>query len=169
MPLAALALVAASAAARLAVAQEVPARVAAHPVEVRTVHDRSTGLPSDDVLHVELDAEGRPVVTTSAGVFRLDAGRWQPHGSPPARLEAAPARAGIRQSATSRDGRTAEARTDGLFLKGRGGQWERVRPSDGRRSWAPVDVRGVAFDGDDRLWFAAPQGVGRLDGANRTL
>ena len=102
-------------------------------------------------------------------MVRLDAGRWQPHGSQPARLEAAPARVGIRQSATSRDGRTAEARADGLFLKGRDGQWERVRPSDRRRSWAPVDVRGVAFDADDRLWFAAPQGVGRLDGANTTL
>jgi hypothetical protein len=70
----------------------------------------------------------------------------------------------VRQSATARDGRTAVAAKDGLYLGG-----QRVFPKAGNRSWAPDDVRGVAFDSRDRLWFASPQGVGRLEGNQWTL
>jgi hypothetical protein len=79
------------------------------------------------------------------------------------------AQSGIRQSATARDGRAASAARDGLFLKRPGGQWERLFPKAGNRSWAPDDVRGVAFDSRDRLWFASPQGVGRLEDNQWTL
>jgi hypothetical protein len=42
-------------------------------------------------------------------------------------------------------------------------------PRDGVKSWAPHDVRGVAFDTKGRLWFASPQGVGKRDGDAWTL
>jgi ligand-binding sensor domain-containing protein len=29
--------------------------------------------------------------------------------------------------------------------------------------WAPINVRGVAYDSRGRLWFASPQGVGCFD------
>ena len=52
----------------------------------------------------------------------------------------------------------------GLFQKQANGQWTRLFPADKTgRSWAPINVRGVAYDTRGRLWFASPQGVGRLD------
>ena len=52
----------------------------------------------------------------------------------------------------------------GLFQKETDEKWTRLFPADkARRSWAPINVRGVAFDTRGRLWFASPQGVGRLD------
>ena len=52
----------------------------------------------------------------------------------------------------------------GLFEKESDGKWTRFFPADkSGRSWAPVNVHGVAFDTLGRLWFASPQGVGRFD------
>ncbi len=52
----------------------------------------------------------------------------------------------------------------GLFEKRAEGHCTRLFPADKTgRSWAPVNVRGVAYDTQGRLWFASPQGVGRLD------
>lgn len=38
--------------------------------------------------------------------------------------------------------------------------WQPLYPQQGKRSWRPVDVRGVALDRSGSLWFACPQGVG---------
>jgi hypothetical protein len=75
----------------------------------------------------------------------------------------------VRQVAVARDGRMAAAAVEGLFVRSKGAAWSRVFPQDGARSWAPVDVRGVAFEAKDRMWFASPQGVGVLDGARWRL
>jgi len=69
----------------------------------------------------------------------------------------------VRQVAVARDGRVAVAAMAGLFIREAAGQWEGVYPRDGGRSWAPYDVRGVAFDSKGRWWFASPQGAGRLE------
>lgn len=51
----------------------------------------------------------------------------------------------------------------GLFQQ-ENGQWTRLFPADkAGRSWAPIHVRGVAYDARGRLWFTSPQGAGRLD------
>jgi hypothetical protein len=81
----------------------------------------------------------------------------------------APLERDIRQTAIARDGRVAAAGGAGLWLRPPGGKWQRVLPKSGNRSWAPDDVRGVAFDSEDRLWFASPQGAGRFDGTHWTL
>ena len=71
----------------------------------------------------------------------------------------------VRQVALSGDGAIAVAADAGLFRRDSGGEWTQLYPnSDDGRSWAPRDVRGVAFDKDGRLWFASPQGVGCFDG-----
>ena len=75
----------------------------------------------------------------------------------------------MRQTATARDGRVAAAAAGGLFLKRNGAPWQRLFPKAGNRSWAPDDVRAVAFDSRGRLWFASPQGAGCLDGNQWTL
>jgi len=68
-----------------------------------------------------------------------------------------------RQVACDSQGRIAVAGEAGLYLTGSGGRWERLFPNDeAGRSWAPRDVRAVAFDREDRLWFASPQGAGCL-------
>ena len=61
-------------------------------------------------------------------------------------------------------GRVAVAAESGLFLSDSDGGWKALFPRDDKRSWAPYDVRGVAFDSEDRLWFASSQGVGVGDG-----
>jgi len=38
--------------------------------------------------------------------------------------------------------------------------WRALHPRHDKQSWAPADVRGVAVDRFERLWFACPQGVG---------
>jgi hypothetical protein len=75
----------------------------------------------------------------------------------------------VRQVAVARDGRVAVAAASGVFLRDGPGGWRALFPFDGRRSWAPRDVRGVAFDTEDRLWFASPQGIGALEGGRWRL
>ncbi|QDT48063.1 Two component regulator propeller [Symmachiella dynata] len=77
--------------------------------------------------------------------------------------------ADVRQIVRATDGRIALAAQAGLFLGGEDSPWVQLFPRAGNRSWAPHDVRGVAFDRQDRLWFASPQGVGVLDGEAWTL
>jgi len=69
----------------------------------------------------------------------------------------------VRQVAVAADGRIAVAALAGLFVKQPGSAWVAVYPRNDKRSWAPYDVRGVAFDSKDRLWFASAQGAGCED------
>ena len=140
-----------------------PVRVGTFDAEIATFFDKSSGLPSDDVVRVTVDARGEITAVTSSGA-------WIYSGSgKPARTISATSPASAIPSATARDGRVAEARPDGLFLRSRSGRFERLFPKTATRSWAPVDVRGVAFDSKERLWFASPQGAGCLDGTSWTL
>lgn len=68
------------------------------------------------------------------------------------------------RSIRAKDGRVAEIKDGALYLQG-----TLVSPRQGDRSWALRDVKGIAFDNRDRLWFASPQGVGVLDGESWTL
>jgi hypothetical protein len=141
----------------LPAAEITPVRVGAFAAEVRTVFDKSSGLPADDVRSVSIDATGQPLVVTAAGTVKRSGNAWvaapQPSFAP----------------VISPDGRIAEARAGGLFLKAPNGAWERLFPRTATRSWAPVDVRGVAFDSRGRLWFASSQGVGCMEGSAWSL
>ncbi|MCX7605027.1 MAG: hypothetical protein N2036_13200 [Bryobacteraceae bacterium] len=137
--------------AALALAQ--PLRVGVFPQESRTEFTTAQGLPSNDVRRVWIDARSGVRALTAAGAARFDGARWIPEAAepPPAHIARGP------------DGTVAEARAEGLFLRRRGRAAERLFPSDGRRSWAVRDVRGVAFDAHGRLWFCSPQGAGALE------
>lgn len=137
-----------------------PLTVGRFAAETRTFYGKAKGLPADDVLSVRVDAAGAVTAFTSAGAATLNNGKWT--ASP----QKAPASS---NTARARDGRVAEARADGLYLKTGAGPAQRLFPKTATQSWAPVDIRGVAFDSKDRLWFASPQGVGVLDGATWTL
>ncbi len=138
-------------------------RISGFAAEVRTFYGVKDGLPSDDVRRVTVDASGRVTAVTAAGAATLRDGKWVV--TPGAKQDST----ATRQVAHAADGRVAEARADGLFLKRGSGAWERLLPTADSRSWAPVDVRGVAFDSKGRLWFASPQGTGVLDGDKWTL
>lgn len=133
-------------------AQTPPVRIGAFAAESRTFYTAAGGLPSDDLRSVQLDPAGAPTVITASGAATFVNGVWKPAAVPPPapRLN-------------------AEARPDGLYVKTESGLWERQFPRSGARSWAPVDVRGVAYDTRGRLWFASPQGAGVLDGSTWTL
>jgi hypothetical protein len=74
-----------------------------------------------------------------------------------------------RQIAIGPSGKVAVAANEGLFVRNAAGTWTREYPRDSKRSWAPVDVRGVVYDSRGHLWFAAPQGVGRREGGEWKL
>ncbi|MFN0171122.1 MAG: hypothetical protein ACKV22_32295 [Bryobacteraceae bacterium] len=72
-------------------------------------------------------------------------------------------KADVRQIAVAPSGQVAVAAGEGLFVKSGSNTWTAVYPQDGDKSWAPRDVRGVAYDSKGRLWFGSPQGAGCLD------
>ncbi len=69
----------------------------------------------------------------------------------------------VRGAAMGGRGDLAVAAEAGLFLR-RDDAWEPLHPQDGAKSWAPRDVRAVAYDRRGRLWFASPQGAGCREG-----
>jgi hypothetical protein len=89
------------------------------------------------------------------GLFRLSAG-----GASLAPVSFAPGSIDVRQIAIGPTGEVAVAAREGLFTIGGAGEVRSLTPADGQRSWAPRDVRGVAYDSAGRLWFASPQGAG---------
>lgn len=119
------------------------------------LHGASFSLPPVKVN--QITAGEKPSLATDAGLyilggkkFVLDSGLARLLGSEKA----------VRQVAVAADGRIAVAALAGLFLRQAGGAWGAVYPRDATRSWAPYDVRGVAFDSKDRLWFSSAQGAG---------
>jgi hypothetical protein len=135
-----------------------PLTVGRFQAEVRTEFTAAQGLPSNDVQRIWIGADGRPHALTAAGGARFDGERWTEEKAAPPPLAAA-----------GPGGIIAEGRADGLYTRRRTGRWERLFPSDGSRSWAVRDARGVVFDARGRLWFCSPQGVGVLDGEKWTL
>ena len=71
-----------------------------------------------------------------------------------------PSKYRVNQIAAASDGTLFVASSGGLFRRVEKG-WVPLGITDGLgRAWAVEDVLGVAFDGQDRLWFATKAGVG---------
>ncbi len=121
--------------------------------------ERVSAVPRHAVCCVASGPEGTIWLGTDKGLFRLARNEFRP-----AQYQSALQVAGksIRQVAAGPNGEVAVAAESGLFLQ-RDGRWEALFPREGSRSWAPHDVRGVAFDSRGRLWFASVQGAGCLD------
>ncbi len=114
------------------------------------------------------DLIGGPSIwlATSEGLYELVTEGMQPVAEFMNLLDATRA---VQQVAVCADGRTAVAAKAGLFLHTKAQGWQRLFPAEDHRSWAVQDVRGVAFDSRNRLWFASPQGCGVLDDRGWTL
>ncbi len=108
-----------------------------------------------------LAAAGQVWVATSTGLLALESNQLVPVAALNTLLGE---QKDVRQVAARSDGSVAVAADAGLFWRDSGSNWRAVYPHQAGRSWAPRDVRGVAYDAQGRLWFASPQGVGRLDG-----
>jgi len=104
-------------------------------------------------------------VAADSGFYRVSITGWEPDAELADLIGADATLVDVATSGRGADHQIAIASDAGLFqFKDSISVWERLFPSDGNRSWAPVDVRGVAYDSKGRLWFASPQGVGRFDG-----
>jgi hypothetical protein len=158
-----------SAAAALGTAEVQSAPGGRFDQQVATRYSVGDGLPSPDVRRIVLSDDGRVLAETSAGWATFESDRWRPTAPPSPSSSETPGVPGVRARATSPSGTEAIASADGLFSRSApGAEWQRLRPSDGRRSWAPRDVRDVAFDHRGGLWFASPQGVGHCPAPCRT-
>ncbi len=140
-------------------------RVGTFQAEVRRFYTVADGLPSDDVSRVVI-AGGDVYAVTAKGAAKLTAGKWTAVPNVPAQPHPdLTSLTNVRQWAVRPNGRAAAAAMSGLYVRDTAGKWNTQFPRDERgRSWAPHDVRGVAFDAAGRLWFASAQGAGCFDG-----
>jgi hypothetical protein len=113
--------------------------------------ERAGALPAGEARSIAI-AGSTVYLATNHGLFRSGGASFTAVQS---------AARDIRQVAARPDGEIAVAAAEGLFVGH--GDLDRVFPADAGRSWAPVDLRGVAYDSGGRLWFASPQGAGRRD------
>ncbi|HWB98231.1 MAG TPA: hypothetical protein VG672_16070 [Bryobacteraceae bacterium] len=95
-------------------------------------------------------------LATARSLFALERSRLVSVPLPQPQIE-------IRQIAVDASGNLALAAEEGLFLRDAAGHWAAEYPRESHRSWAPRDLRAVAYDAGNRLWFAGPQGAGRRD------
>jgi len=108
-------------------------------------------LPWADVRQVLRHAE-QVWVATPADPFVIANGRAQSLGWP--------SKFRVNQIAAAPDGTLWAASSGGLFSRSENG-WTPRGITDGRgRGWAVLDVLGVAWDQQGRLWFACAAGVG---------
>jgi hypothetical protein len=122
------------------------------------------GAPAEAVQ--ALAANGQAVAVIAGGKVYVQAGgAWSvletvvPRNAKLALNGVKPVIKGARGVAVGPEGVVAVAAEDGLFEGDR-----RLYPRQGSRSWAPRDVPAVAYDGEGRLYFASPQGVGIRSG-----
>ncbi|MCG3199822.1 MAG: hypothetical protein GHCLOJNM_04349 [bacterium] len=146
--------------------------------EVATKFTEAEGLPSADVRWIEI-SEG-VVAHTMMGSVRWDGSRWTPSEAIPPEsapnlglldetaLELVGGKGAVRQVASGKDGALAVASESGLFLKSNG-EWSKVYPGEGARSWSAADCRCAAFDSKGALWVGCPQGLGKLEAGKWTL
>jgi hypothetical protein len=131
--------------------------------EVAVHYTASDGIPSGDVESLSIDGEGRPVVTTSVGAARYDAGRWrivtdseEPDSSEPI----APSGVQVRHYANNNAGAFLAAGRDGLFERVGEEDWKKVVANDALgRHWGVERIGAATYDEQDRLWFGVQAGL----------
>ena len=155
---------------------ELPAKVGTYQQEVRAFYTTEDGLPSNDVLLITAnptDPAGITGAITSKGQTVFKQGKWGLLAAPliiaPEKPKSAedptpgPFASSYYSKVKLESEELVEGTEKGLKIKG-----ELRFPDDGRRRWAPTNVK-VAIDGLQRLWFCCDQGVGCLDKEKWTL
>lgn len=147
-----------------------PMRVAPFKQQVHVPYTVEAGLPSNEVGRLAHDEDGALYALTAEGPALWQDGRWQAVADDvawqgkgerlfPALRQLPGFTEGDIRSIAERNGEIAVATENGIFI-GKGTAWTMALPRQGAVRWAPIDVRAVLYDSQDRLWFACPQGVG---------
>ncbi|MCC6488827.1 MAG: hypothetical protein IT364_15115 [Candidatus Hydrogenedentes bacterium] len=156
--------------------EDVPVRVGAFEQQVHIAYTTRDGLPSNDVRSVACDAEGSIFALTANGPARFAGDRWEVVVGGPewqtkeqslfpgvlaasSSVENPPCDANTIRAVARHDAELAVAAESGLYI-GDGTGWTMALPRQGVIRWAPIAIRAVAYDAENRLWFACPQGVG---------
>ncbi|NUM55814.1 MAG: hypothetical protein HUU46_19410 [Candidatus Hydrogenedentes bacterium] len=155
-----------------------PVKVGEFEQQVHTAYTEADGLPSNDVHAIAQDGDGAIVVRTASGLAKFADGGWTKEEDSsafsntdwqtanwfPGLAQFVGNESAIREAA-QHEGEYAVAAENGLFI-GDGEHWTMALPHQGAIRWAPTDVRAAGYDGQGRLWFACPQGVGFRESAN---
>jgi len=135
-----------------------------YPQEVATSFSESDGLPSDDVLAIDIDSNGVVWAETAKGWAVWRQGKWSAADSPsaqtlPKRKHTYSGDAVVNQMALTPEGELVAATKRGLLFEAKSG-FEPMLVEDGLgRHWGVSDVRGVAVDSRGQLWFATLAGA----------
>ncbi|NOY43221.1 MAG: hypothetical protein GXP26_15480 [Planctomycetes bacterium] len=145
---------------------EVPhVEIGQFPQEVATSFTSTDGLPSDEVVSIQLDSKGDVWAETKKGWAVFQDKKWTPANSPPTRREQGSSSrlAGIKgkvnQVARSPKGEVVVATDQGLLIQKRGRFVPLVVDDNLGRRWGTSDVRGAAYDSHGQLWFATLAGA----------
>ncbi len=152
---------------------ELPIATGAFEQQMHRAYTTDQGLPDNDVRRVGRDARGAIVVETAQGNAVLDGDRWRSKATAEpvaasrmtldkrqaARLKKLAGGDVVIRAVAENRGEFAVAADTGLYIS-KSGNWRMALPRQGAERWAPIDVRAVAYDASETLWFASPQGVG---------
>jgi len=130
------------------------------PQEVSVSYTMVDGLPSDDIQSIHIAANGSVYAETGLGWAILKSDRWSRVEEPNRKsLGDTLSIKNANQVARRKDGSIILATQEGLFEMV-SGELEPLIVNDGLgRRWGTSDVRGVAIDSNDKLWFATLAGV----------
>jgi len=136
--------------------------------DVSGVYTMNNGLGDNFVQRIYIDDNQKPVAVTSKGSFCFNNNRWQllsktvPEEKNYDDLRLPP-RAGEIITVVNSGKLTAAGCENGLYLRDKpDAEWRRALPANEKYSWALRNVKALAFDTKDRLWFGANEGAGCL-------
>ncbi|PCJ65727.1 MAG: hypothetical protein COA73_02205 [Candidatus Hydrogenedentota bacterium] len=130
------------------------------PQEVPVSYTTDDGLPSDDIQSIHVATNGSVYAETDMGWAILELDRWSTTAEPDlTSLGNTQSIKDANQVARRKNGNIVLATQEGLFEMV-SGELKTVIVNDGMgRRWGTSDVRGVAVDSNDKLWFATLAGV----------
>ncbi len=132
-----------------------------------------TALPTGDFLSIAVGEDDKVSIRTDKGSLVFDGTKWSKETkSDVDKVEDLPEKDSygkVFATAEKDTGERAVGGEQGLFTINQQKEVKEIFPRDGSRSWAPTDVKGVAYDSKGNLWFCSPQGVGVRKGEEWTL
>ncbi len=152
---------------------ELPIKVGEFQQQIQKPYTTKQGLPSNHVMQISIDRQGRILAKTKAGWSVFNEDRWQSLSEEdvhlPSQAQLSPKQTDALQKqadvalqildVAQNKNEFAVATDAGLYI-GNSNSWELAMPRQNDIRWAPVDVRAVVYDANGELWFAAHQGVG---------
>ncbi|MCB9208792.1 MAG: hypothetical protein H6609_05380 [Ignavibacteriales bacterium] len=135
--------------------------------EVATVFTEKNGLPEVNVSKIILNRQNKPIALTEKGEFIFNGKEWKSNIKNEYRKKEnikipdfnLPILSNVKHNGSEFIG------TDyGLYQKSdKSNKWIEVYPADKKYSWKLRNVKVLAVDSKNRLWFGANEGVGYLE------